>query len=423
MTFTATLWNGETMNLSMPTLVVTIVSSSAVLALSLAVVAFRRSRTLWIWAWALAAHTLAFILIAVRAQVGDFVTIVGGNVLLAATFSLFAAGLADFRLGRPPHWLAWAPIPIAAVGAIHWLDDTTGRAVFGSLVSLAQCLYILIKLIGQHRTTAGRGQYLLMAGFLLLVLVIGLRIVEVASGRGVALSSLESVPLQAATFLASLVTLMLLAAGITLMIQERTDDELARSREALREQNLVLQDNAAELEAANRKLSDLAITDSMTGLANRRRFDEALVTEGARARRTGQPLAILMIDIDWFKKYNDHYGHPAGDVCLTRVAGALQGNARRRGSDLVARYGGEEFTVITADTDPDQAARLAEALCHSVAALAIPHALSPYEKITISIGVAAEVPGQERGVEALLKRADAALYQAKEAGRNRVAAG
>ena len=129
-----------------------------------------------------------------------------------------------------------------------------------------------------------------------------------------------------------------------------------------------------------------------------------------------------MIDIDWFKSYNDHYGHQAGDVCLSRVASVLQGSARRP-SDLVARYGGEEFTVITADTDVDKAAKLAESLCRAVAALEMPHALSLHGKITVSIGFAADVLDQEHGGEALLKRADAALYQAKNAGRNRIAMG
>ena len=411
------------LNLSMSTLVVIIVLCSSVLALSLALVAFRRSHTLWIWAWALAAHTLAFDVIALRAQVGDTLTIVGGNVLLAATFSLFTAGLSEFQQRGPPHWLNWVPIPVVAVTSFYWMDNPTGRSIVCSTIFILQCLFILITLVRQHRQTAGRGQYLLMTGFLLLIAVVGYRIVEVLSGRGVILSSMVTAPLQTATFLASVVTLMLLATGITLMIQERAEDELAQNREVLKQQNIALQDNAAELEAANQKLADLANTDGLTGLANRRRFDQAMVAESARAQRSGQPLAIFMIDIDWFKNYNDHYGHQAGDECLTRVAGVLQTSARRKGSDLAARYGGEEFTVISANTNADQAANLADAICRAVAALEIPHAQSSYDKVTISIGFAADVLAHENGAEAFLKRADTALYHAKNAGRNRVAAG
>jgi len=406
----------------MPTLMVAIVLTSTVLALSIAAVAFRRSRALWIWALALTAHTLAFILTALRAQVGDFWTITLGNTLLAATFTLFAAGLSEFQQRSLPRWLTWAPVPVVVMGSTYWLDNSVARSVLSSVVFISQCLFILVALIEQHQKTAGRGQYLLMVGFFLLVIVIGYRVVEAASGRVEMLSSQVAGPIQTATLLASIVTLMLLASGMTLMNQERAEHDLAQNREVLKQQNLALQNYAAELEAANQKLAALSITDGLTGLANRRRFDEVLAVESARAQRTGQLLAILMIDIDWFKKYNDHYGHQAGDVCLSRVASVLKGSARRP-SDLVARYGGEEFTVITTDTDVDKAGKLADALCRAVAALEIPHAQSLHGKITISIGFAADVPDQENGGEALLKRADAALYQAKDAGRNQVAAG
>lgn len=410
------------MSLSMPTLMAAIVLTSTVLALSIAAVAFRRSHTLWIWAWALTAHTLAFLLTALRAQLGNFWTITLGNTLLAATFTLFAAGLSEFQQRRLPRWLTWAPVPVVVIGSTYWRDNSAARSIFSSMVFISQCLFILVALIGQYRKTAGRGQYLLMVGFFLLVIVIGYRVVEAIGGRVEILSSQVTGPIQTATLLASIVTLMLLASGMTLMNQEHAEHELALNREVLKQQNLALQDYAAELEAANQKLAELSITDGLTGLANRRRFDEVLAAESARAQRTGQPLAILMIDIDWFKKYNDHYGHQAGDVCLTRVASVLHSSARRP-SDLVARYGGEEFTVITADTDVDKAVKYADALCRAVAALEIPHAQSLHGKITISIGIAADVPDHENGGEALLKRADTALYQAKDAGRNRVAAG
>ena len=410
------------MSLSMPTLMVAIVLTSAVLALSIAAVAFRRSHALWIWSWALTAHTIAIILTALRAQVGDFWTITLGNTLLAVTFTLFAAGLFEFQQRRLPRWLTWAPVPVVAIGSTYWLANSAARSVLSSMVFISQCLFILGALIGQHRKTAGRGQYLLMVGFFLLVIVIGYRVVEAIGGHIEILSPQVTGPIQAATLLASIVTLMLLASGMTLMNQERAEHELAQNREVLEHQNFALQDYAAELETANQKLAELSNTDGLTGIANRRRFDEVLAAESARAQRNGQLLAILMIDIDWFKKYNDLYGHQAGDACLARVASVLKSSARRT-SDLVARYGGEEFTVITADTDVEKAVKLADALCRAVAALEIPHAQSFHGKITISIGLAADVTDHENGGEALLKRADTALYQAKDAGRNRVAAG
>ena len=176
------------------------------------------------------------------------------------------------------------------------------------------------------------------------------------------------------------------------------------------------------LETANRQLTELTVTDALTGLANRRHFDLALVEEWARAQRSGQPLALLMVDVDFFKPYNDHYGHQAGDDCLRRVAHFLRGAARRAG-DLVARYGGEEFAVVAADTDLAAALSLAEATRATVAAAAIPHAVTPVAggMATVSIGVAVTVPKFGETPERLLLRADAALYLAKSQGRNRVA--
>ena len=174
-----------------------------------------------------------------------------------------------------------------------------------------------------------------------------------------------------------------------------------------------------ELEAANHKLAMLSLTDGLTGISNRRHFDQMLHSEWARALRTAQPLAILMIDIDLFKKYNDHYGHQAGDECLIRVAHAIQSCVKRAG-DLTARYGGEEFAVICAESDLEKATALADILCHAVAAQALPHVLSPHGRVTVSIGVAAAVPAPEVAPETLLRRADEALYRAKAGGRNRV---
>ncbi|MCK2089294.1 diguanylate cyclase [Thauera aromatica] len=180
-----------------------------------------------------------------------------------------------------------------------------------------------------------------------------------------------------------------------------------------------VRERTEELEAANHKLAMLSLTDGLTGISNRRHFDEMLRSEWARALRTAQPLAILMVDIDLFKKYNDHYGHQAGDECLIRVAHAIQSCVKRAG-DLAARYGGEEFAVICAESDLEKATALADILCHAVAAQALPHVLSPHGRITVSIGVAAAVPTPDAAPETLLRRADEALYRAKAGGRNRV---
>lgn len=176
------------------------------------------------------------------------------------------------------------------------------------------------------------------------------------------------------------------------------------------------------LDEANRELTRLSSVDGLTGISNRRQFDEFLQREWSRGIRAAAPLSMLMCDVDFFKQYNDLYGHQAGDDCLRTVAQTLKGAARRP-ADLAARYGGEEFAVILPDTDLDGALRVGEELRQSVEKLAVPHGGSIMGRVTVSIGVACAVPSREPGgAERLLGEADAGLYRAKHAGRNCVQA-
>lgn len=175
-----------------------------------------------------------------------------------------------------------------------------------------------------------------------------------------------------------------------------------------------------ELTDANARLSELARYDSLTLLANRRYFDEMLDKAFAQSARSGEALALIMIDVDHFKRYNDFYGHPQGDRCLKEVAQAIQ-SAARRPRDFVARYGGEEMAMILPDTDMRGAAVVAEAVRAAVADLHLPHAGSPINHVSISAGVAVHIPQQHlHRPQALLQEADSALYRAKETGRNTV---
>ncbi|WP_169792422.1 diguanylate cyclase [Actinoplanes rectilineatus] len=171
-----------------------------------------------------------------------------------------------------------------------------------------------------------------------------------------------------------------------------------------------------ELAEANHRLELLTVTDPLTGLPNRRRLDAFLAAECARAARTGDPIGVLMIDIDHFKTYNDHYGHQAGDACLRRVAETLLSCVRD--SDLVARYGGEEFCVVLPGIPVIAVLNTAERLCHAVAELTEPHALAATGIVTVSVGA---TTGTTAGPGQLTKLADEALYEAKRTGRNRVA--
>lgn len=179
-----------------------------------------------------------------------------------------------------------------------------------------------------------------------------------------------------------------------------------------------------DLQRDNLGLQQLAHTDKLTGLANRRRFDEILEHELRRAQRAGASLALILIDVDFFKKFNDRYGHPAGDACLQAVAGVLAGQVNRN-RDLPARYGGEEFAVVLPDTDAAGAMAVAERLRHEIEALRLPHHESPFGVVTASLGVSAIAPGAGDSPDplGLVARADRHLYQAKHAGRNRSAGG
>ena len=178
-----------------------------------------------------------------------------------------------------------------------------------------------------------------------------------------------------------------------------------------------------KLDEANQELTRLSSLDGLTAIPNRRQFDDTLQSEWRRACRQGRPLALLFGDVDFFKQFNDGYGHQVGDECLKAVARMLKGSLRRP-ADLVARYGGEEFAVILPDTDIAGALQVAEAMRSSVEGLAITHRYSRANTVvTISIGAAAVVPGRADINSAMLvKAADDALYQAKQGGRNRIAA-
>ncbi len=178
--------------------------------------------------------------------------------------------------------------------------------------------------------------------------------------------------------------------------------------------------NHLELKRYRDFLEDLSLVDGLTGIGNRRRFDEFLVREWRRSRRARAPLALVLLDVDYFKAYNDQYGHAAGDDCLREVAATIAMLVRRPG-DLCARYGGEEFAAILPQTDLAGAYTLGERIRAAVLALEIPHAGSAVSpNITVSVGVAASDSSVDEEPEDLLREADRRLYEAKTAGRNRI---
>jgi diguanylate cyclase (GGDEF)-like protein len=197
--------------------------------------------------------------------------------------------------------------------------------------------------------------------------------------------------------------------------------EFAPLTAALNDMARRLADREHELRAANSHLEELASSDALSGLANRRGFDARLVADWQRAAKLNRSIALLMIDVDHFKQFNDRYGHVEGDVCLRRIAKLLR-DAATGEDDLPARYGGEEFALLMPGADVDTALKAAEQLRRVVEGLCIAHTSSPTGQVTVSIGCASLVPDVGQRAEHLIEAADIALYAAKRRGRNTVVA-
>lgn len=206
-------------------------------------------------------------------------------------------------------------------------------------------------------------------------------------------------------------TLCLIGIGFAVLLEELQVREL--------ELESRVRGRTLELERSNLQLAAISNTDGLTGIPNRRQFDETLKSEWNRAQRNGQGLMLAILDVDFFKQYNDHYGHQAGDDALRQVALALQTHVRRSG-DFVARYGGEEFAIISQSSSENHAVMTAEMVCQAIESLQLRHETSPFKNLTVSLGVALSIPDEQNTTTGLLKAADAALYHAKQRGRNRV---
>jgi len=200
------------------------------------------------------------------------------------------------------------------------------------------------------------------------------------------------------------------------------NERAAEASKLLEQKSQALEQANEHLAAAIETLHRISTQDGLTGVSNRRHFDETLALEWRRAARSRAPLSLLMLDIDYFKAFNDAAGHQAGDECLRRVAQALSDNLHRA-ADLVARYGGEEFAILLPETEAEPARAIAELLRERIESLAIPHPAAPADRVTVSIGLACVVPPRD-GANAgdFIRCADDALYDAKRAGRNRVVA-
>lgn len=341
------------------------------------------------WAAAMALETLTWVLIAARGQVPDFVSVALANTLKASAHALILLAIAEFQGRALPRWQPILPVALTLAAATLLLDDLQSRFVWLGLIYTLQMLLVMRTLLADPETRSGRAWRLLFAGAAALVAVLALRAIVALAEPG-ALSQLDGTPhwVQLLAFVVLMATALLGSIGFILMVKERAD----------------------------REVMHLAMTDSLTQVPNRR----ALIDQAERtlARRGGQPVAVLMIDVDHFKRINDKHGHPVGDAVLRQIAALLMNRLRRH--DIMGRYGGEEFCVVAPDADAENAHRLAEALRELVASTPLSTEQGELS-VSISIGFTCCQANGEKPLDAVLAEADAALYAAKQAGRNRVA--
>lgn len=387
-----------------PTMLAMIIVSSLMMAASMAVVGWGRRRDgLGRWAAALLVNAIGHSLIMLRGVVPDLLSVVLGNLLLSCVFVGMIAAIHQFQ-GQPARWPLLVAPPVLVTGfVIAFIDNFPARVSFVGLVIGLQAVWALATALQRRDAAVGRGQWLLVAGLGLEAAVLSGRALLALSSSAVASGILQASALQTLTFLATFSVVLISSMGFVFMARDRADE--------------------------NNRI--MAAIDPLTGVANRRSLISALDRDVSRAVRTREPIALMMVDIDHFKRVNDRYGHPVGDQVLCHVVNVLRG--RVRAQDLVGRYGGEEFMVVLPDTTLLGAEQLARELCRAVAESrcrvgateggsdARPESGGGTSiAVTVSIGVFGGRLESGDSWDMLIAAADRALYQAKENGRNRV---
>jgi len=364
--------------------------------------------------WGLSQFLLAagLILVVLRNFLPDFFSIIVANAFIVASQIAIQEGISRY-IGKTGY-LRKASFGILAAQIVFFLfftyvhPDVTSRIVVYAMSISLISLFILISLFSRDVVLKPPLFYLIG----LLIINIGFIVFRLAFAltQGYYSNFLQSGFFQAIGLLGNLTFTVSLVSCFFWLIAYRLRLESQQAEENL-------QTAKDELERINKELQIAAMTDGLTLIANRRYFDEQFIRLWRDAKRHGKPLSVVMADIDFFKAYNDEYGHSAGDDCLKKVANVLR-IATKRAADFTARYGGEEFIVILPDTDCYGADKLAERLRANVQELNIAHKHSPVGNVTISLGISTTIPMKEQDSVDLINAADKALYDAKSAGRN-----
>ena len=513
------------MTLHVPTIFVMIMVATATMALSLAVVAYRRHRDLLAWSLALLLQVFSYGLFMLRGQIHDALSVILGNMAITASLALYAVGLFRFQRRQAPGWLIPLPMAVVGLGCYLLISSYAGRVLLLSAVWLLQCVHVMVLIHHQRQKTTGRGQYILGVAAAVFAASMVHRLFAVLTGSDFSNSLLEPTALTLGTYLASILSTLLLSVGVLTMTQERAERALSDSESRYRklidsanegivvleggqlrfanpkalqqmgrpESELLaqsfdlfihpedralvlanrqkrLQGGADDLKYAVRLLTkhqgvrwfdisevafewqgrqatlnfltdvterqanedqirDLAFHDTLTHLPNRRLFLDHLHLAMASNQRSGQHGAVLFMDMDNFKPLNDLHGHAVGDLLLMEVAQRLLKNIRDQ--DTAARFGGDEFVALLNGLSEDEAVALqqAEQIAQKILqVLGLPYVLQSdhggvlstvEHRCTATAGLVLFL-GKDVDATELLDHADEAMYQAKQAGRNRV---
>lgn len=342
------------------------------------------------WAAGLACNTAGYMLFVLRGQISDWLSIVLANMLFASVFALFTEGIFQFQRRQPRRWVIWLPVLLTGLLFATLIPWQVARVLVGAIVFCAQSAVIVASLLQRRNTTVGAGQYFMVAGFLMMIAAFVFQGVGTLLRADAVSSIMTPHVVQTVTFLVAAISVVVVSLGLVVMTKERAD-----------ERNL-----------------NLAMRDELTGLINRRSLLESLAQHLSMAKRHAQPLSLLMVDIDYFKRVNDTHGHLSGDKVLKEMTGVIA--QRTRVQDLLGRLGGEEFLVLLPNTSEEGARQLAENLRQGVAATAFQAVSGAPIAITVSIGLCAMGRLTDPQCDDLIGAADQALYRAKAAGRNRV---
>lgn len=373
-----------------PTLLLMTILVCVLVALAIVTVAWGdRHEGLQFWAAGLGINALAYGFFVLRNAIGEPISIVLGNGLTSLAQCFLLAAVLRFQ-GRALHWpVLVLPALVLSAAMMSLLDNFQLRVIASSVVLAVQSALILRALYVRRRSTVGRGALLVMAGMGLMLLVMLLRSTDGITGIVSRESFQQDSAMQTLTFVAILSISVIASLGFVFMSKERADE-------------------------ANRRLAAL---DELTGVANRRSIIAALDRDVGRALRTGESMAVMMVDIDHFKHINDTYGHLAGDQVLREVVNLIQ--KRIRAQDIVGRYGGEEFLVVLADSSAQEALLVAERLRAAVESARCAYAEQSLS-VSVSIGVFGGCLEAGDNSDQLIQASDLALYRAKQSGRNRV---